>query len=273
MSLWSPETNPAWLHIPGPELRFLPEALWLIGLGNLGQAYLWSLAWLPYREPTKVRLTLQDHDTITPQNFGTSILVRPQNYNRLKSRVLADWVEARGFRSTLVERRFDGDIHLGPDEPRIALAGVDNIAARRQLGEAGFNVILDGGLGATAADYQHIRVTGFPRRQTPAELWAAVDDRRPDYIRRLLDKAAYQDIPAKTPKDDCGKALLAGQSVAAPFIGAAAGAVVVAQAVRVATGEPHYEIVDLHMDSLATMRSVRHEARDPQNLGFLDACG
>src|SRR5690606_21623338 len=49
MSLWDlrPETD--WLAASPaePELAYLPSSLWLIGLGHLGQAYLWGLGLLP----------------------------------------------------------------------------------------------------------------------------------------------------------------------------------------------------------------------------------
>jgi hypothetical protein len=38
---------------------FLPGALWIVGLGNLGQAYLWALSSLPYADPNQVALVLQ----------------------------------------------------------------------------------------------------------------------------------------------------------------------------------------------------------------------
>jgi len=51
LSLWRPGAD--WL-VPDqdePTLQYLPSQLWLIGLGNLGQAFSWSLACLPGRVP------------------------------------------------------------------------------------------------------------------------------------------------------------------------------------------------------------------------------
>lgn len=49
LSLWSPELGEGGAEHPGPQLNeiYFPRDLWLIGLGNLGQAYLWSLSMLP----------------------------------------------------------------------------------------------------------------------------------------------------------------------------------------------------------------------------------
>jgi hypothetical protein len=57
-----------------PALELLPSRLWLIGLGHLGQAYLWALGLLPYAHPEETHLVLQDVDIITPSTESTSIL-------------------------------------------------------------------------------------------------------------------------------------------------------------------------------------------------------
>jgi hypothetical protein len=48
LSLWRLETDAEWIsEDPSePELMYLPSSLWLIGLGHLGQAYLWGLGLL-----------------------------------------------------------------------------------------------------------------------------------------------------------------------------------------------------------------------------------
>jgi hypothetical protein len=62
---WGPRPAPGydWLspNEDEPALR-----LWLIGLGHLGQAYLWALGLLPYASSDAVSLILQDTDIITP---------------------------------------------------------------------------------------------------------------------------------------------------------------------------------------------------------------
>jgi hypothetical protein len=44
-SMWDPAVNIDWLTDARgePQLNYLPNQLWLIGLGHLGQAYLWAL--------------------------------------------------------------------------------------------------------------------------------------------------------------------------------------------------------------------------------------
>src|SRR5689334_4440710 len=56
LSMWSPEMPPTDAENPSLSDISFPRSLWLIVLGNLGQAYLWSLFMLPYAEPKKVLL-------------------------------------------------------------------------------------------------------------------------------------------------------------------------------------------------------------------------
>src|SRR5208283_3886032 len=74
LSLWHPGQD--WLAADPsePVLAYLPSRLWLIGLGNLGQAFAWLLAALPYENRARVQLLLQDFDRLAPSNDSTSLL-------------------------------------------------------------------------------------------------------------------------------------------------------------------------------------------------------
>lgn len=75
LSLWEPDVENHWLQTgPGPEIEYLPSHLWLIGLGHLGQAYLWTLGFLPYHNASDVHLVLQDFDLLEVANDSTSLL-------------------------------------------------------------------------------------------------------------------------------------------------------------------------------------------------------
>ena len=66
LSLWRPDADWLACDLTEPALAFLPSRLWLIGLGNLGQAFAWALAVLPYGDRRDVQIVLQDFDrTVT----------------------------------------------------------------------------------------------------------------------------------------------------------------------------------------------------------------
>ncbi len=50
LSLWHPGADWLTADPTEPALAYLPSKLWLIGLGNLGQAFAWLLACLPYED-------------------------------------------------------------------------------------------------------------------------------------------------------------------------------------------------------------------------------
>ncbi len=63
VSLWDPLAS--WRSGSGPAAWVAPKKLWVLGLGHLGQAFLWTLG-LPFESPTDVELTLQDFDRLAP---------------------------------------------------------------------------------------------------------------------------------------------------------------------------------------------------------------
>ncbi len=108
LSLWRPDldiSDPAALGFP---VEYLPRQLWVLGLGHLGNAYLWSLACLPYPNPGAVEFFLFDFDKVEPENVETGIIFTGADERRLKTRAGCGWLERRGFQTHLVERRFDG---------------------------------------------------------------------------------------------------------------------------------------------------------------------
>jgi len=95
LSLWDlADTN--WLDAagPDPDSGIFPRAFWLIGLGHLGQAFLFGLGLLPYDRPGDLHLLLQDDDIITPSTESTSIGTK-------KTRSMAAWAEGRGFTTAI----------------------------------------------------------------------------------------------------------------------------------------------------------------------------
>ena len=87
--------------------------------------------WPPaYASPEDVSLVLQDFDELVEANDSTSLLTTGANLGMKKTRAMALWCEARGFRTSIVERRFSADFRVAEDEPRVALCGVDNALAQ-----------------------------------------------------------------------------------------------------------------------------------------------
>jgi hypothetical protein len=154
--------------------------------------------------------------------------------------VVARWLEARGYQTTLIEQRFDETQRVRPEEPGTALFGLDNVAARRVLEVAGFRLAIDAGLGAGFSDFRALRVRAFPGPSSAATLWASdLDSRTPlaPAYRRLIESGA----------ETCGVTMLATRAVGAPFVGCVAAGYVLAERIRRQIGGRPLGFLDIHL--------------------------
>jgi hypothetical protein len=239
LSLWEPGAD--WLSDSAsePPMAFLPSRMWIIGLGNLGQAYLWLLACLPYQNSGELDLLLQDYDRIAPSNDSTSVLTRSGMVGRMKTRAVAEWLEQRGFRTTLEERLFGEWTCRAKHEPGVALCGVDNAIARAALERAGFGLVVEAGLGAGPHAFKNFSLHTFPSSLNAAHIWSSG---AADSTTEFSAMPAYQ--PSKHPGlDDCGLVQLASRSVGVPFVGLMAGSLAIAELLRRLNGGKALELV------------------------------
>lgn len=262
MSLWNQAAGADWTSADGdgPAPGVLPSDFWIIGLGHLGQAYLWAIGLLPFADPARVRLFLQDVDAAGGSTESTSVLTFPADRGRLKTRICADWAERRGFDARLVERRFGSDLRVVPGEPLLALCGVDNPQARAILEVAGFATVFEAGLGAGAGDFRLIRTHSFPAPVGAAQIWAEDASAVPAASDVL--PPAYDDLARSGVLDHCGLTRLAEVAVGAPFVGMVAAAVLVTQAMRMVVDGMRPIVVNLDLRSLQHRKVVMREASD-----------
>lgn len=253
LSLWDPTPACDWLapQADEPGLRLLPSRLWLIGLGHLGQAYLWALGLLPYSDPAQLGLVLQDVDVITPSTESTSILSDAALIGRKKTRAMAAWAETRGFAATIQERLFEADFRRQPDEPAVALCGLDNGLGRRALDQVGFDFVVEAGLGRGYRDFRAIRLHTLPASRSATQIWRA--ESAADGPKH---QPAYTGMLARGELDRCGVTLLAGKAVGAPFVGAASATLVIAEVLRLLHGGAVHELIDLDLKAPEYRRAV-----------------
>jgi hypothetical protein len=254
LSVWQPARTD-WLapDEDAPPLQYLPSNLWLIGLGHLGQAYLWALGLLPYPQPTGLSLVLQDVDIITPSTESTSVLSERSMAGVKKTRAMAAWTERRGFTAAILERLFDASFSRNEHEPAIALCGLDNALGRRALDQVGFPLIIEAGLGRGHRDFRTIRLHTLPGSRTATDIWKATSNQED-----LTDRAAYQKMLHDGRLDRCGVTLLAGKAVGAPFVGAVAACLVIGEVLRLLHGGRLSQLTDLDL------QSVEHRTVVPQ---------
>jgi molybdopterin/thiamine biosynthesis adenylyltransferase len=275
LSLWRPDldiNDPAAL---GVQVEYLPRELWVLGLGHLGNAYLWTLATLPYPKPGEVAFSLCDFDTVEPENVETGVIFAAADERRLKTRSVCGWLERRSFQTRLVERRFDATFRRHEKEPALALCGFDSNPARRDLGTAKFLRIVEGGLGGTAGNFDTVSLHTLPNPRSPAELWPDLskeeEERRAAYQERVArENPGYECLG----EDDCGRFELAGKSVAVPFVGVAAGTLVVAEVLRLLHGGPAFTNIKFSLGTpnrRAARMNGNYSGQDTAGLNFVRA--
>ena len=270
LDLWNLGRSPDWLSAGGdaPALLFLPSRLWLLGLGHLGQAYVWGLGLLPYPVGARVDLVLQDDDIITPSTESTSILSDKATNGIKKTRAMAAWAERRGFSTVITERLFDDQCRRRHDEPSVALCGIDNAAGRRALDQVGFDFVVEAGLGRGYQDFRSLLVHTLPGEILASALWKDEATANP----ANADAAAYRRMMDEGSLDQCGVTLLAGKAVGAPFVGAVAATLVIAEVLRLLHGGQLHRLIDLNLTDLAHLRTAP-QLRDfsALNPGFFPA--
>jgi hypothetical protein len=255
LSLWDPSPEADWT-VGGPHeprLLYLPAQLWVLGLGHLGQAFLWGLGLLPYLDPSQCSLVLQDFDVITPATESTSILTDAGLVGQKKTRAMAAWAERRGFATAIYERPFDGNFTRRQNEPSVLFCGVDNGLARRVLDQVGFDLVIEAGLGRGYRNFRTMRLHTLPGPRPASALWDAPDDHediemRPAY-RQLLDEGDL---------DRCGVTQLAGKAVGAPFVGAVAACLSISEVLRLLHGGTVHQVIDLDLQASEYRTVVPH---------------
>lgn len=237
-SLWKPDVDWTLPEADGPPLELLPKNLWMLGLGHLGQAYLWNLGLLPFSNPSEVNFLLQDFDHVVKANLTSGLLCEETCLDRRKTRVCAEWLEARRFQTTITERAFDTRTRRTGDEPFIALCGFDSADARRGLEETGFDLVIECGLGADADRFDRIILHTFPdASQTASQRWPVNASIPKRFNSKIVD--------AFRSNGDCGilAETLAQKAVSTSFVGAFAGALAVAELLRALNGGVRCELI------------------------------
>jgi hypothetical protein len=140
-----------------------------------------------------------------------------------------------------------------PDqEPLVALSGFDNNEARHWLAGAGFERIFDSGLGGEAHNFDVIAYHTWPNPRPESDLWIIdppeqSSSRQSRAKERAESSEAYRGLAA----DDCGRLLLAGESIAVPFVGAVSACLVLADLIKSVNGGPIFHDLRLQLGTLA----------------------
>jgi hypothetical protein len=242
VSLWRPDLD--WLDPKsgGESIESLPAKLWVLGLGHLGQAYLWAMSFLPYTESSTPLIMLQDDDDIVEANYGAGLLTEEKHVGQKKTRRCATWLEDLHYTTLITERKFDSITKRSDGEPFIAVCGFDNAQSRIHLENAGFDLVVECGIGGKLDSFDDFTIHTFPgTARTPAQLWGAPSEAE-------VNKSILKEIKA-IEEEKCGALYdaLSKKAISTAFVGMLAGAFVIAEVVRAANCGTRYEQVNFQL--------------------------
>ena len=125
------------------------------------------------------------------------------------------------------------------------LSGLDDLAPRKLLAGAGFDYMVDAGIGHGPGDFEGIQVRIVPNGGSIEGLWNASENGTSKD--RLLAGEAYRSLEREIGA--CGTFTMANASIAVPFVGAASGALTIAQLIRLASMEPGAALIQMELAS------------------------
>jgi hypothetical protein len=118
-------------------------------------------------------------------------------------------------------RRLKLDASFVQSAQELVVVAVDNVALRRSLDFLRAKRLLEGGIGDGADGFTRIQLHAFPGHRKARDIWAGDDVRAARQVD--ISKPAYQSLIAASG-NECGVTMVAGRSIATPFVGAFAGA-------------------------------------------------
>lgn len=262
VSIWRPDLPCEDPRAEGPAISELPDGLWLLGLGHLGQAYAWLLGLLPYPCDGSRTLVLQDDDRLSKANRATSMLHTQEEVGIRKTRLADKAMASLGWDARLIEHRYLGGPIHAPGDPAILLAGVDNPNTRRLLDETGFPVVVDVGLGAGPDGFLGMSIRRLPGSRSAQEIWSVPTPASSQLPAGVAD--AYRALEEQSG-DRCGVERLAGRTVASAFVGVTAACWAIGGLLRELHGGARYELVDHTLRDPAAITAITsQDARPPR---------
>jgi len=230
-------------QFPVARSQATPRDQWVIGLGHLGQAYLWTMMLKDAEaRPTRVRLT--DDDQVSTSSLSTCLLTDAADVGQKKVDAAARRLEALGVKVRRDPKRLELDGGPVKSEQPLCIVAVDNLALRKALDRVQGATVLEAGIGDGAEGFSRVQAHAFPGPRLARDVWTGDDAKASRPVD--ISKPAYRSLLEESG-DECGTTLVAGRSIATPFVGAFAGAFLARLA---ATGELQEHAWNFDVNSL-----------------------
>jgi hypothetical protein len=189
----------------------------LIGTGNVGQACLALLWFLPWRA-SHPEIHLIDRDRFEPPNFGTQVLFDDESAMfEWKADFLGRKLAGLGMNVTYEQAEVDWTWRRTSTHPGIALVAVDDFDVRRMVMSAGYDWAVEAGIGD---DFTRPRVTwhSMPAGPAAARIFSVRHHRSQVAVTPSLERTLRETPGA------CGWLTFQDITASAPCLGIAAAA-------------------------------------------------
>lgn len=261
ISLWSLNAGVNWYHdeSDGPNHPNMPRTIWNLGLGHLGQAYIWTLASFKFESSSKIKFLLQDSDIVDLENLGSQVLCQYKDIGKYKTRPCLQFIEEMGFEAQIIEKRFelkDDEQDWMRDYP-LLLNGVDNVKTRKSISNKYLKLYLDGATNGSSELFDSFTMNNvYSRGKSLDEIWTDNEAKSDILHKNLYDR--YE----KTEK--CG--FLSNIGISTPFVGLFSSAIIVSELLRSLNGGEKHSIVSLQMRDLDGIEAIKEGFYDKELL-------
>lgn len=253
ISLWNLNSGDDWAKMDndGPTKIYLPRNLWILGLGHLGQAYIWSMGLMGVKSPDSITFLLQDYQTIDKENIGPQVLSSSKYFGYPKTRPCISYLEDFGFKTRIVEKPFQKEDleNEWVQDFKFLLNGVDNIPTRKAINKEFLDLFIDAATNGRLSlfDSFTMRNVKFTNKE-PDELWPSNGDKEEIFHPNLFQKNEKKRI--------CGK--LTNYNIATPFVGLFGSTIVIAELLRALNKGRRYSIVSLQMRDVKSIQAIEN---------------
>lgn len=222
-SLWTNSSEYDWIENihEGPSNISLPSNIWTVGLGHLGQAYVWILANQKLNQG--IEILLQDFDTLGKENLGSQLLSYDSQIGLNKTRICADFLTKVGINSKIIEKPFNefDQQDLALKQFKVLLTGLDNIDARRGINPYRFQVCMDGATNGKLINFDSFTFRNLNLLdKSPKEIWIKEEGIKQEIFHENLYKMVEE-------KGGCG--ILTNVGISTPFVGLFGASIIVSE--------------------------------------------
>lgn len=224
-SLWNSSLKYQWFEkeAEGPENVKIPSKIWNVGLGHLGQSYIWTLS--HFKKHNDLKFLLQDFDNLGIENLGSQILSFASQIGSPKTRVCLDFLSKMKINCIIIEKKFVKNDQIDDSlyDYKVLITGLDNSISRSIINTDRFELCLDGATNGSLLNFDSFTFRNLKLcEQKPNEIWDP-ENVKSNILHKNLHKMVVE-------KGGCGE--LTNFGISTPFVGLFGSCILISELVK-----------------------------------------